>query len=73
MQAINGQGKIYEQTNSRCFSDIEYSIPQMEGILVGCVAQQVPGKLNWCSDKQQFDVAQANTLIKPVIRKGFEF
>jgi hypothetical protein len=73
LDAINGNGKPYEQTHSRCFSDIEYSIPQMEGILVGCVAQQVPGRLNWCSKKQCFDVAKANALIKPYIRKGFEF
>ena len=46
----------------------------MEGILVGCVAQQLPGKkLSWCSKKQSFDVAAANALVKPYIRKGFEF
>ena len=73
MQAINGEGKVYEQTNSRCFSDIEYSIPQMEGILVGCIAQQVPGKLKWCAKSQSFDVAAANALVKPFIRKGWEF
>ncbi len=73
LDAINGEGPVYAQTHSRCFSDVEYSIPQMEGILVGCIAQQVPGKLNWCSKKQQFDNAVANALIKPYIRKGFEF
>ncbi len=73
MDAINGRGPVYEQTHSRCFSDIEYSIPQMEGILVGCIAQQVPGKLNWCSKSQKFDNAAANALVKPFIRKGFEF
>ena len=73
MQAINGQGKIYEQTNSRCFSDIEYSIPQTEGILVGCVAQRVAGKLNWCSCSQKFDSKEANAFVRPYIRKGFEF
>ncbi len=73
VEAINGIGKPYEQTHSRCFADIEYSIPQMEGILVGCIAQQVPGKLNWCSASQKFDNAQANALVKPYIRDGFEF
>ena len=75
MQAINGQGKIYEQTNSRCFSDIEYSIPQMEGILVGCIAQRMGTgtKLNWCSKSQSFGNKAADALVRPYIRKGFEF
>ena len=74
LDAINGVGSVYEQTHSRCFSDIEYCIPQMEGILVGCVAQQLPGKkLKWCSKSQKFDLDAANALVKPNIRKGFEF
>ncbi len=73
ISAIRGEGPVYEQTNSRCFSDIEYCIPQMEGILVGCVAQQVPGKHVWNSCKQEFGDAAANALVKPYIRKGFEF
>ena len=75
MQAINGQGKIYEQTNSRCFSDIEYSIPQMEGILVGCIAQRMGTgtKLDWCSKSQSFGNKAADALVRPYIRKGFEF
>ena len=73
LRAIRGEGPIYEQTNSRCFSDIEYCIPQMEGILVGVVAQQLKGKLAWNSAKQTFDRADANALIKPYIRQGFGF
>ena len=73
LDAIRGEGNYYEQTHSRCFSDIEYSIPQMEGILVGCVAQQVAGKLNWCSCKQSFGNAAADALIKPFIRQGWEY
>ena len=73
LDAIRGEGNYYEQTHSRCFSDIEYSIPQMEGILVGCIAQQVPGKHKWCSCSQKFDDAAANALIKPIIRQGWEF
>ena len=74
VRAIFGTGPMYEQTHSRCFSDIEYCIPQMEGILVGCIAQRLPNKkLNWCTKKQKFDVAEANALVKPYIRKGFEF
>ena len=74
INAIFNNGPYYEQTHSRCFSDIEYCIPQMEGILVGCVAQRLPNqKLRWDSKKQAFDVAAANAFVKPYIRKGFEF
>ena len=74
LTAIRGEGPVYTQTHSRAFSDVEYSIPQMEGILVGCIAQRLPGqKLNWCSCKQSFDNAAANAFVTPLIRKGYEF
>ena len=73
LHAIRGEGNYYEQTHSRCFSDIEYCIPQMEGILVGCIAQQIPGKLNWCAKSQSFGNAAADALVKPFIRAGWEF
>lgn len=72
--ACRGKGHYYEQTHSHCFSDIEYCIPQMEGILVGCVAQQLPGKtLKWNSSAQKFDLDAANNLVKPFIRDGWSF
>jgi hypothetical protein len=73
--AIRGEGNYYEQTHSRCFSDVEYCIPQMEGILVGCVAQRMGRgvKLEWDSAAQKFSSAKANEFVKPYIRKGFEF
>ncbi len=58
------------------YSDIDHSVPMLEAMLVGCIAQQVPGKLNWSSRKQLFSgstAVQANALLKPHIRKGFEF
>jgi hypothetical protein len=74
INAIFGNGPYYEQTHSRCFADIEYCIPQMEGILVGCVAQRMPNqKLYWSSKRQAFDRPDANAFIRPYIRKGFEF
>jgi len=73
LRAIRGEGPYYQQTHSRCFSDIEYCIPQMEGILVGCVAQQVSGRLVWDSASQSFDNSAANALVRPYVRKGFEF
>lgn len=73
LDAINGIGPIYRDTHSRCFSDIEFCIPQMEGILVGCVAQRVCGKIRWDAKARKFDSAAANQFIKPYIREGFAF
>lgn len=73
LTAIRGEGPFYKDVNSRCFSDVEFSVPQMEGILVGCMAQWVGGKVLWDSAKQKFDRADANNLLKPYIRKGWEF
>ena len=74
LEAIQGKGNYYEQTHSRCFSDIEYCIPQMEGILVGCMAQRIPNvNLKWDSASQKFDNALANSFVTPYIRKGWEF
>ena len=74
VNAIRGEGPVYSQTHSRCFADVEYSIPQMEGILVGCIAQQVGGKIVWDSATQSFKGNNAaNALVRPFIRKGWEF
>jgi hypothetical protein len=73
LDGIRGEGPFYKQVNSRCFSDVEFCVPQMEGILVGCVAQRVGGKIAWDSSKQLFDRADANQFVKPFIRKGWEF
>jgi predicted dehydrogenase len=77
LDAIRGEGpKFADVGNSRCFSDIEYSIPQMEGILVGCAAQRVcetGQSLCWDTSKQKFDNDAANQIIKPYVREGFKF
>ena len=73
LDAINGEGPVFAETGSRCYSDVDFAIPIMEGILVGCMAQRVSGKLAWDSAAQTFDNPVANALIKPYIRKGFEF
>ena len=73
LYAIRGEGPKFAQTHSRCFSDIEYCIPQMEGILVGCVAQQAEGPHTWNSAKQCFGDEAANALVKPYVREGFRF
>jgi predicted dehydrogenase len=57
----------------KTWSDIDVSIPMLEGMLIGCIAQQVPGKLSWDADAQKFDNPAANALIKPYIREGWEY
>lgn len=60
--------------NDVCFSDVDHSVPMLESMLVGCIAQQVPGKLEWSSRRQQFtNNKAANVLVKPYIRPGWEF
>ena len=75
LNAIRGVGPYYEQTHSRCFADIEYCVPQMEGILVGCIAQRVPGLHRWDAATQKFlgGDAAANALVKPYLREGWRF
>ncbi len=66
VNACKGQGKA--------FSDVGFSVPMLEGMLVGTIAQQIPGKLVWDSGKQSFAGNDAaNALTKPYIRKGWEF
>ena len=66
VNACKGEGKAY--------SDVGVSVPMLEGMLVGTIAQQIPGKLTWNSAKQMFvGNDAANALTKPYIRKGWEF
>jgi len=65
VNACKGEGK--------CFSDVDHSVPILEGMLVGCIAQQVPGKLMWNSSKQTFGNPAADAMLRPYIRRGWEF
>ncbi len=65
VNACKGEGK--------CYSDTGHSVPMLEGMLIGCIAQQVPGKLNWDAAAQTFGNPDADALLKPYIRKGWEF
>lgn len=57
-----------------CYSDVGVSVPMVEGPLIGCIAQRVPGKLAWDSGQQTFaNNDAANALVKPHIRAGWEF
>ena len=72
-EAIKGEGEVFRDTNSRCFSDVDYAVPIMEGMLVGCIAQKVPGEIKWDSASQSFDSREANAMVRPYIRSGWEF
>ena len=64
-RAIRGQAK--------CFSDIDYSTGILEGMLVGCMSQRLNRKLSWSAEKKTFDDKDANALIRPYVRPGWEF
>jgi hypothetical protein len=66
VNACKGEGKAY--------SDVGVSVPMLEGMLVGTIAQQIPGQLSWNSAKQSFaGCSAANELVVPYIRKGWEY
>ena len=64
-RAIRGQ--------ATCFSDIDYSTGILEGMLVGCMSQRLNRKLAWNAETKRFDDKTANALIRPFVRKGWEF
>ena len=59
--------------NIKCYSDVDHSVPMLESMLVGCIAQQIEGQLTWNSKKQTFKNKDADALLKPYIRKGWEY
>ena len=65
MRAIRGE--------CACFSDIDYSTGILEGMLVGCLSQRLNRKLAWNAATKRFDDRDANALIRPYVRPGWEF
>lgn len=57
----------------RTTSGIAHSIPLVEGMLVGCIAQRVPGRLAWDAVAGRFDNPQADALLAPPVRAGWEY
>ncbi len=57
----------------KCFSDVDHSVPMLESMLVGCIAQRVPGELVWNSRAMTFNNPAADALVKPFIRPGWEY
>lgn len=58
---------------TKATSGTEHSVPLVESMLVGCLAQRFPGKISWDAGKCLSDNAQANAYIKPFIRPGWEY
>ena len=56
----------------KAYADIDHSVPMLEAMLVGCIAQQLPNtKLAWNSRKQSFGNKAADALIRPHVRQGW--
>ncbi len=56
----------------RAYADVDHSVPMLEGMLVGCIAQRIPNTLlEWDSKAQSFSNSTANAFIKPFIRQGW--
>jgi hypothetical protein len=54
-------------------SGAEHSVPLVESMLVGCLAQRLPGKIGWDTEACLSDNAAANAFIKPYIRSGWTY
>ena len=56
----------------RAYADIDHSVPMLEAMLVGCIAQRMPNtKLAWNSARQTFGNKDADAFIRPFIRPGW--
>jgi len=50
----------------------DHSVPLTEGVLLGCIAQQAPGELQWDAKAMKFrNSFEGNKLINPYIRDGW--
>ena len=58
---------------TKATSGTHHSVPLVESMLVGCMAQRIPGKIGWDASKCLSDNQAANALIKPFIRPGWEY
>ena len=54
---------------SRPFSDWDHSVPLTEMVLLGCISQRVPGRLDWDMKSGRFTNSDAaNKLLTPYVR-----
>ncbi len=58
---------------ARPFSDYDHSVPLTEMVVLGCISQRVPGRLEWNQAKGRFTNSEAaNALLKPHLRPSWE-
>ena len=54
-------------------SEFSVAVPYIEWLALGAVALRTPGKLSWDAKNMRFTNSdEANKLVKPYIRKGWE-
>lgn len=54
---------------ARPFSDWDHSVPLTEMVLLGCISQRVPGRLDWDAKANRFRNSDAaNALLTPYVR-----
>jgi hypothetical protein len=53
-------------------SEFNIAVPYIEWLVLGAIALRVPGKLVWDAKNQRFNNEEANKLLHPYIRKGWE-
>ncbi len=53
-------------------ASFERVYPFAETILLGTIAQRVPSRLNWNSEKMEFDHPDANALLRRTCREGWQ-
>jgi len=62
------------RNGGQAYSEMRYAAPLMESVLVGCVAQRVPGRLEWNSRKGRFTKHEsANGLVSSEFREGWSY
>jgi predicted dehydrogenase len=60
------------RNSGKTISGMDFAVPLTECVLAGCVAQRIPGRLEWNSRKGRFTKqAEANRLVAPVPREGW--
>ncbi len=54
---------------TRPFSDYDHSVPLTEMVVLGCISQRVPGRLDWDQASGRFTNSEAaNALLRPHVR-----
>jgi len=62
------------RNGDRAYSELGRVAAMTESLLAGCVAQRMPGRLEWNRDKGRFaNSVAANALVSPAFREGWAY